>query len=51
MTGFMRVAHETCERHHDVATASLLEVWIDQSERRTWFLSETLSGTGAERTK
>ena len=41
-TRFLRDTHETCERHHDVATASLIEVWIDQSERRTWFLAETI---------
>jgi starvation-inducible DNA-binding protein len=29
-----------CDDHKDVATASLLEVWIDESERRTWFLFE-----------
>jgi starvation-inducible DNA-binding protein len=39
----LRSAHEVCDRHHDVATASLIEVWIDESERRAWFLSETLS--------
>jgi len=36
----MREAHELCDKHEDVATASLLEVWIDQTERRTWFLFE-----------
>jgi starvation-inducible DNA-binding protein len=36
----MREAHELCDEHEDVATASLLEVWIDQTERRTWFLFE-----------
>jgi len=36
--------HEVCERHRDVATASVIEVWIDQAERRTWFLAETVSG-------
>jgi starvation-inducible DNA-binding protein len=41
LTSFLRSTHETCERHNDVATASLIEVWIDQTERRTWFLSET----------
>ena len=44
LTGFLRAAHEICERHNDVATASMIEVWIDQSERRTWFLSETARG-------
>ena len=37
----MREAHGLCDEHNDVATASLLEVWIDETERRTWFLFET----------
>jgi starvation-inducible DNA-binding protein len=37
----MREAHGLCEEHRDVATASLLENWIDQGERRAWFLFET----------
>ena len=36
----MRAAHEICDEHRDIATASLLEVWIDEAERRTWFLFE-----------
>jgi len=36
----MREAHETCDEHGDIATASLLETWIDETERRTWFLFE-----------
>ena len=44
LIGFLRATHEICERHNDVATASMIEVWIDQSERRTWFLSETARG-------
>jgi starvation-inducible DNA-binding protein len=36
----MRETHGLCEEHNDVATASLLEVWIDEAERRTWFLFE-----------
>src|SRR5215469_2505788 len=40
LTGLLRAAHEICDRYHDVATASMIEVWIDQSERRTWFLHE-----------
>jgi starvation-inducible DNA-binding protein len=40
LTRYFRSAHETCEKYNDVATASLIEVWIDQTERRTWFLSE-----------
>ena len=37
----MRQVHALCDRHGDVATASLLEVWIDEAERRAWFLYET----------
>ncbi len=38
----MRQVHNThCDEYGDVATASLLEVWIDETERRTWFLFET----------
>jgi starvation-inducible DNA-binding protein len=37
---FMRKAHEIADEHEDVATASLIEVWIDQAEKRTWFLFE-----------
>jgi starvation-inducible DNA-binding protein len=40
LTGFLRSTHEICGRHKDVATTSLIEVWIDQTERRTWFLAE-----------
>ncbi len=36
----MRDAHKLCDDHDDVATASLLEVYIDETERRTWFLFE-----------
>jgi starvation-inducible DNA-binding protein len=35
-----REAHNVCEEGRDVATASLIEVWIDETERRTWFLFE-----------
>jgi len=42
LTRFLRSAHELCERHHDIATASLIETWIDQAERRTWFLCHAL---------
>lgn len=41
---FLRATHEVCDRHDDVATAGLIEGWIDQTERRTWFLSEIVSG-------
>ena len=40
----LREAHNVCEEHRDVATASLIEVWIDETERRTWFLSEIKRG-------
>jgi starvation-inducible DNA-binding protein len=40
LTGFLREAHEVCSKHNDVATTSVIEVWIDQTERRTWFLKE-----------
>ena len=36
----MREAHEVCDTHGDVASASLLENWIDEAERRVWFLFE-----------
>jgi len=36
----MRETHDVCEEHNDVATASLLEVFIDEAERRVWFLYE-----------
>ena len=36
----MRETHDLCDEHGDVATASLLEAWIDEAERRTWFLFE-----------
>ena len=40
----MREAHELCDEHNDVATASLLEVYIDEGERRVWFLYEASRG-------
>jgi starvation-inducible DNA-binding protein len=40
LTANMRETHDLCDEHGDVATASLIEVWIDESERRTWFLYE-----------
>jgi starvation-inducible DNA-binding protein len=36
----LREAHGVCDEHNDIATASLIEVWIDETERRTWFLFE-----------
>ena len=40
LTSAMREVHNTCDTYGDVATASLLEVWIDETERRSWFLYE-----------
>ncbi len=36
----LREAHDVCDERRDIATASLVEVWIDETERRTWFLFE-----------
>ena len=44
MASNMRKAHKVCDDHDDVATASLLEVYIDETERRTWFLFEAIQG-------
>ncbi len=41
LTEWMRGVHELCDEHEDVATASLLENWIDEAEERVWFLFET----------
>ena len=43
LTGYLRTTHEICDKHNDVATASLIETWIDEAERRTWFLSEIVN--------
>ncbi|MBS7545320.1 Dps family protein [Ancylobacter oerskovii] len=40
LIGFLRATHVVCEEYNDVATTSLLEVWIDEAERRSWFLYE-----------
>ena len=40
LTTFLRSVHEICDRHSDVATASLIENWIDETEQRSWFLRE-----------
>jgi starvation-inducible DNA-binding protein len=42
LTQSLRSAHAICDQHNDVATASLIENWIDETERRTWFLSEVV---------
>ena len=36
----LREAHDVCDEHRDIASASFIEVWIDETERRTWFLFE-----------
>jgi starvation-inducible DNA-binding protein len=38
----LRAAHVLCDEHGDVATASLIENWIDEAEKRVWFLYETM---------
>lgn len=43
-TQYLRIAHELCDRYRDVATASLIENWIDQAERRCWFMAEIVAG-------
>ena len=40
----MRKAHEVADDHDDPATASLIEIWLDQTEKRTWFLFEAARG-------
>lgn len=42
LLSFLRSSHDLCALHNDVATTSLIEVWIDQMERRLWFLNATL---------
>ncbi len=42
LTGFLRAAHGVCEEWNDVASTSLIEIWIDEAERRSWFLFETV---------
>jgi starvation-inducible DNA-binding protein len=42
LTAYLRATHALCAEHNDVATTSSIEVWIDQTERRSWFLNETL---------
>ena len=42
LAGYMRTTHALCDEYGDVATASVLENWIDEAERRTWFLFESV---------
>ena len=46
----LREAHDVCDEHRDVATASLIEVWIDETERRIWFLFEASRRGRCDRT-
>jgi starvation-inducible DNA-binding protein len=45
LTRSLRATYAVCDRHNDLATASLIENWIDESERRAWFLSEIAHGS------
>ncbi len=42
LTRSLRATHKVCDQYNDVATASLIETWIDETERRAWFLAEIL---------
>ena len=42
LAGSLREVHEVCDRERDFATASLIENWLDETERRAWFLAATL---------
>ena len=46
LTSAMRLIHNLCDEQGDVATASLLENWIDETERRSWFLFEATRRSG-----
>src|SRR5271170_1903678 len=45
LTAHLRETHDLCDEHGDVATTSLIENWIDEAERRTWFLFEASRST------
>jgi starvation-inducible DNA-binding protein len=47
LAGSMRAVHALCDEANDVATASLIENWIDQTEKRVWFLFEASRGAGS----
>lgn len=49
LTTYLREAHEIAGRYNDTATASLIENWIDETERRSWFLYEIVRAENAER--
>jgi starvation-inducible DNA-binding protein len=48
LTAAMREAHNVCSEYRDVATTSMLENFIDETERRTWFLYESTRHMGSE---
>jgi starvation-inducible DNA-binding protein len=41
LAAWLREVHNVCEEHRDLGTASLIEIWVDETERRTWFLYES----------
>jgi starvation-inducible DNA-binding protein len=47
MAASLREVHDVCEEYRDMATASLIEVWVDETERRTWFLFEASRREGS----
>src|SRR6476469_9627097 len=47
LIAFMRETHDLCDEGNDVASASLLENWIDEAEQRTWFLFEASRTSGS----
>ena len=49
LAGSLRQAHNLCDEHRDIATASSIEVWIDEAEHRTWFLFEASRRGDADR--
>ena len=49
LAGRMRELHGICEEYGDIATTSLLETWVDEAERRAWFLFEASRNVGAVR--
>lgn len=46
LISLMKEAHQLCDDHRDIATASLIENWVDEAERRVWFLFESTHGAG-----
>jgi starvation-inducible DNA-binding protein len=46
LVAWMRETHDLCDEYGDVASASLLENWIDEAERRIWFLFEATRASG-----